>query len=261
MTTPAFPSFAELEDDPLGVYEALVEALRSAHRRSWSHPEGTDAGLLLPADLQERTRRVTHEIPRRFGSTAASVWNMQTFAPEIPRSAGPVGPGPAHLVSQTAYVRTIEGLVVELAARVAPWFGRPPTRLDWIVTEGGGPRVFDLGYWLDTAGWSTDVALEDAEIDTPFEPDPELPAPWSAFIAFAVQWEIAARGGLLVPRTYKPPKVIADAPFSNLPNPFVPALELWRCGVLLEATFREDAPVVLYVDATALAGGISTDGE
>lgn len=145
-----------------------------------------------------------------------------------------------------------KAVLAEIQARLVPWFATVPQELVWIVSHCGAPRVNDFGSWLSTAAWTLEEALGLAEDPPDFDPTDLVPNVWSKTIGHALGWEIASYRGLTISSTYWPPRALVDTPFLGLPNPFVPLLHLWRCGVMLDTTFSKKGPAIVYVNAPVL---------
>jgi hypothetical protein len=143
---------------------------------------------------------------------------------------------------------------MELAKRVAPWFGEPPTGFDWVVTMVGPPVVSHLGYWLSTVRYSLDEVLADRIPSLNFPSRADLPAFWSETVADALKWEIAVILGATIPRTYWPPGAIRGEPFSAYRNPFSAVLDIWQSGAMLETSLAADIATIC-VDARSVPPG------
>jgi len=194
-------------------------------------------------------------VVRRWGVAEASI--RPTRHKSVPRYDDA---NSHHLTTQLAhhldFIAGVESHVLEIGRRLSSWFGVPPRQFDWVVVCGDEPQVPDLGYWLDTAAWSVDLALDCEEVPVDFVPAPILPKLWLETIVSDLKWEMAASLGLTVPRNFRPPSAIADRPFAQLRNPFRPILDLWKCGVMLSASFLDaESTATLFVHASALSAG------
>jgi hypothetical protein len=243
-------------------YEALLSSQRRSfsdlcltYEHAWSDP-GKRVGLSLRGDLLAQPRMgAENPVVRRWGVAEASI--RPTRHKNVPRYDDA---NSHHLTAQLAhhldFIAGVETHVLEIGRRLSSWFGVPPRQFDWVVVCGEAPQVRDLGYWLNTAAWSVDLALDCGEVPVDFVLEPILPKLWLETIVSDLKWEIAASIGLTVPRNFRPPSAIADHPFAQLRNPFRSILDLWGCGVMLNASFLDaESTATLFVHASALSAG------
>lgn len=244
-------------------YDALLSSQRRlfselclSYEHAWSSP-GKKIGLALRRDLLDQPGKFAERIvTRRWGVAEATI--RPTRYKSVPRFDDE---NSHRLTAQLAYhpgfLAGVEGRALEIGKRISSWFGAPPRQLDWVVVCGGEPQVDDLGYWLNTAEWSVELALDCEDIQIDFELEPILPKLWSDTIVSDLRWQLAVSLGLTVPRNFRPPSAIADRPFAQLENPFRPLLDLWGCGVMLSASFLDsESAGTLFVHAEALSAGI-----
>lgn len=240
-----------------------IEALVASHRRlftdmclvyerAWVNP-GSERGFRFLRD-HAATRGLSRErdVARRWGVAEASM--RPTRYGDAPRfdDAGS-HPLTARLADHMPLLIDVEDRVIEIGRRLASWFGAPPGRFDWVVVCGAAPQIGDLGYWLNTAAWSVELALECDDIPVELEFESVLPKLWCETIVSDLQWEVAAGLGMTVPRNYRPPSAIADQPFARLESPFRAVLDLWSCGVMLSTSFLDSqTTATLFVHSGAI---------
>ena len=150
---------------------------------------------------------------------------------------------------------TVESLVTGGARRMLPWFGAYPVGVDWIVD--GFPRpphVCWLGVWHSVIMDSLKEELEYERVEIYSPPRSGLPREWQETLLAMVRWEIAVAMELEIPRTYSPPSAVRDKLFAEFQNPFVPIVDIWRCGVRISGSFMNSDldPIALHVFAGAL---------
>lgn len=230
-----------------------------AYERAWA-TAGAGFGIGIPPDLSATSRpSAPPNLVRRWAVAEPSSRPLRGHAKRIPR-ADEAGSHPetAQLAGHPEFMGFVENLVLEIGRCVSPWFGTLPDSFEWVVTHCGPPLVTDLGYWANTAAWSAHLALEAEGVAVDFKPEPKLPKLWTETLVSNLEWQAAAQLGLRVPRDYRPPSAIAGQPFASLSNPFRPILDLWRCGVMLAASFSKSEPAAtLFVCAGALSLGVS----
>ncbi len=232
--------------------------LRVAYERAWAGA-GQARGIGIPPDLTALRRPgAAHELTRRWAVAPQSGRPLRNHASRIPRTEQASACVETSMLARYPdFMSGVESLVLEAGDRLTAWFGTLPGGFDWIVTRGGPPQVTDLGYWLDTAAWSAHSALETEGVAVDFRPEPALPKLWTEALVSDLEWQMAVQLNLTVPRDFRPPSAIADRPFALLRNPFRPILDLWRCGVMLAASFSSAEPTAtLFVNADALSAGV-----
>lgn len=242
----------ELLSEPETILIRAAAVLREVHTRAWSSP--APKGLRVPPDLRSRYALAASDgIPREWGveRNESGARRPRPSAQGVELRAMPSDEAWS-LAQATHFVAAVEALVLHIQRRLAPWFAEKPSRFTWIVSQCGEPRILDMGSWFANAGWSAEAALEEEGIELEAERVSDLPHLWADTLRYWLLWELAAFHGLTVPPNYWPPQAIRDKPFSSLPNPFLPAMDLWRCGVMLRASFGEQARAIVYVDARAL---------
>jgi hypothetical protein len=232
--------------------------LRLAYDRAWAGA-GQAQGVGIPPDLTVPRRPGAElELPRRWAVALPSGRPLRNHASRIPRTEQASASAETSMLARNPdFMSGAESLVLEAGDRLTAWFGTLPGGFDWIVTRCGPPQVTDLGYWLDTVAWSAHSALEAEGAAVDFEPEPALPELWAETLVRDLEWQMAVQLDLMVPRDFRPPSAIADRPFALLRNPFRPILDLWRCGVMLAASFSSAEPTAtLFVNGDALSAGV-----
>ena len=244
-------------------FEDVFSSFSSELRRGYSLWEPSEAsppleaGLActVPVDLRDIAQEVGEDLPRRYGVIDFSWPTPRLRCPDLRKFSDPTEHElTARLHSRhKTLMRVSEMLVVEHGRHMSHWFGRPPPALDWIVTtQLRRPRR--LGYLESVVEWTLDEALTEDGWSMPSVRS-DMPQLWIDFVASAIKWDIAVHRDLRISHTERPPRQLWGRPFSRLPNPFVPILHLWRCGVMVEYHFgtSDEQPAALFVHAVGVA--------
>ncbi len=234
------------------VYEQIVDDLTRSYVRAWGpRPELEPNPTLGSAD---RLALPSHaSCPRRWGVVEEAWPRVRRYAEGIPRSDDPgVHPGLRWLSQQSELIAVVEGLIVTLGERMLPWFGAMPSSIDWIAVAAE-KNVSWLGYWHSVIGYTLEEEFE-LKMDQ-WKHDPRIPKFWSTTVVHSLLWRIAADAGLTVTGQYRPPRALVGRRYSELGEPYTPLLNIWRCGVMFEASLMAGVvtPAVVYVNGRALA--------
>jgi hypothetical protein len=252
MNLASYTSGRDLLRERDALFNAICDDLHVAYSRAWLH-EGMSAEPALRIPEIAVGAAPGAALPRRWAVAEDLGGKGLVYRTRrLPRHHDPsFHPAVARLARHVAFLAGIERAVVELANRVVPWFGEPPTGFDWVVTMVGPPVVNQLGYWLSTVRYSLDDALEEERLSPAFPPRTDLPAFWAETAADALKWELAVLLGLTIPGSYRPPAATRDKPFGAYPNPFSIVLDIWHAGAMLETSLAADIPTIC-VDARSL---------
>jgi hypothetical protein len=239
-----------------GTFARLCEALSLRYRATWCEPRGRPAGSgepTIPQDILDKydllaEHVVTH---RRWGISDASSRGRYKFRlAQTTRFDDPESDPSTAMLARSPLVHTIESLVVETARRLKPWHGKVPDVFEWTITDEH-PALWTLGYWISTVEWTLEEEVP-LEFLTPTLA-PQVPKFLGSFALAAVRWHVAAAHGCTVSSSYAPARATVGVRFADLEDPFMPIIDIWRCGVVLEASFAEGEPAHIFIHPSTVA--------
>jgi hypothetical protein len=250
MNIKLYDSWGSLQSNPTAVVEEICGRLQAAYEDTWLHNEvASTPGLQLPTVSDGMAPQLN--VPRRWAVAENLdgknlVYRMSRLIRHDNASFHPLAAG---LAQCATYITIVEATVLKLATRLTPWFGQAPVGFDWVVSLAGAPVVPDLGYWLSTVQYALDESLtEHGQMLPSSSTQRDLPKFWLETAANAVKWELAVLYKLTVPGSYNPPAATRDQPYASFQNPFLPILDIWCSGAMLEAGFNGDI-VTICIDS------------
>lgn len=230
------PTPEMMREDPLAAMHAVVKGVGRAFAGVWSGDRAAapaiPADLSLPTDV-ERAGRV-----RRLWSQQTNEWpSVRERAERLPRSESPSRhPDMQALSTNEPFLTSVEFLLVELGRRLLPWHGAIPDTVSWIGVLHA-PDSDYVTHWMAEIG--DELAEELPELARALD---EIRAPGLQdriliMCRNAVLWEVAVGQRLHIADYNANPRDVRGRPYADFENPFLCAVDLWRCGAHFVGAF------------------------